>query len=359
MNTPSFPWRTLRSFLFQMDAEQAHHFAMNVLTRWSQVCPAAPGPSDVSRAPELRRDVLGLSFPNPLGLAAGFDKDAQVIAAMAHLGFGFLEVGTVTFHAQPGNPKPRLFRLPSDGALLNRLGFNNDGAAVCAERLASERAKNRIRVPLGVNLGKSKVVANEDAAEDYCRSFELVADYADYIVINVSSPNTPGLRELQEEGALRQVLEAVMNANEQRAKSVPVLLKLAPDLTDEAAMRAAEVAIDAGLRGLIVSNTTLSRDGLVGPVPEGPGGISGRPLFARSTELLRLLASAHRPRLAMVGVGGICSPADARAKLDAGADLVQVYTGFIYGGPRFPRQVLRHLQQSSVPKGLGASSADA
>lgn len=349
MNTPSFPWRTMRSLLFQMDAEQAHHFAMNVLTRWSQVCPAAPAVGDISRAPNLGRELFGVSFPNPLGLAAGFDKDARVIAAMANLGFGFVEVGTVTFHPQPGNPKPRLFRLPADGALLNRLGFNNEGAQVCAERLAHERARNRIRVPLGVNLGKSKVVANEEAAADYCRSFGLLADYADYVVINVSSPNTPGLRELQEESALRQVLEAVMNTNQQRSRRVPVLLKLAPDLTDEAAMRAAEVAVDTELAGLIVSNTTLSREGLAGPIPEGPGGISGKPLFTRSTELLRKLASAYRPRLAMVGVGGICSPDDARAKLDAGADLLQVYTGFIYGGPKFPRQLLEHLNPDAAP----------
>ena len=348
MKTTSLPWRTLRRFLFQMDAEQAHHFAMNMLTRWSQVCPPAPSPGDISRAPELRRELLGISFPNPLGLAAGFDKDARVIAAMSNLGFGFVEVGTVTFHPQPGNPKPRLFRLPADGALLNRLGFNNEGAKACAARLERERVKDRIRVPLGVNLGKSKIVPNDEAAADYAKSFQLLADFADYVVVNVSSPNTPGLRELQEENALQRLLESVMDLNARRDRSVPILLKLAPDLTDEAAMRAAEVATETGISGLIVSNTTLSRDGLTGPVPEGPGGISGKPLFSRSTQLLRTLANEFRPRLAMVGVGGIFSPEDAQAKLDAGADLLQVYTGFIYGGPKFPRNMLRALRDAVV-----------
>lgn len=348
MNTTSLPWRSLRSFLFQMDAEQAHHFAMNLLTRWSQVCPPAPSPGDISRAPELRREIFGISFPNPLGLAAGFDKDARVIAAMSNLGFGFVEVGTVTFHPQPGNPKPRLFRLPADGALLNRLGFNNEGAQACAARLERERSKSRIRVPLGVNLGKSKIVPNDEAADDYAKSFQLLADYADYIVVNVSSPNTPGLRELQEESALQKLLDSVMDLNARRSKQVPVLLKLAPDLTDEAAVRAAEVAVETGISGLIVSNTTLSRDGLTGPIPEGPGGVSGKPLFARSTELLRVLAKEFRPRMRMVGVGGIFSPEDAQAKLDAGADLLQVYTGFIYGGPTFPRKMLRALRDGAL-----------
>lgn len=357
MNTTSLPWRTLRSFLFQMDAEQAHHFAMNMLTRWSQVCPPAPPASDISRASELRREVLGISFPNPLGLAAGFDKDARVIAAMSNLGFGFVEVGTVTFHPQPGNPKPRLFRLPDDGALLNRLGFNNEGAEACARRLERERSKGRIRVPLGVNLGKSKIVPNEEAADDYAKSFRLLADFADYVVVNVSSPNTPGLRELQEESALQTLLESVMNLNARRDKPVPVLLKLAPDLTDEAAMRAAAVAVETGVSGLIVSNTTLSREGLAGPVPEGPGGVSGKPLFARSTELLRVLAREYQPRLAMIGVGGIFSPEDAQAKLDAGADLLQVYTGFIYGGPRFPRRMLGALRASPTKTARPAQRA--
>lgn len=342
---PPLPWRLLRSALFQLDAESAHHLAMAVLARWSRVCPASPSSSDVSRHPSLAREVLGLSFPNPLGLAAGFDKDARCVPAMSWLGFGFVEVGTVTWHAQPGNPRPRLFRLKADEALLNRLGFNNEGAEACARRLEDERARGRVQVPLGINLGKSKVVPNEEAALDYQRSFARLADLADYVVINVSSPNTPGLRELQEEDALRRVLMAVMDENARRSRALPVLLKLAPDLGDDAAHRAAEVAIDAGLRGLVISNTTLSREGLTSAVPEGSGGVSGRPLFARSTEMLRALSSSFRGRLAFIGVGGIMGPDDAKAKLEAGADLLQVYTGFIYGGAGFPKRVLRGLAE--------------
>lgn len=336
-------WRTARNALFQIDAERAHHLAMGALAAWSAVCRAAPGPADVSRQPSLARRHLGLTFPNPLGLAAGFDKDARVIPAMASLGFGFVEVGTVTFHPQPGNPRPRLFRLPADAALLNRLGFNNEGALACARRLEGARSEGRIAVPLGINLGKSKVVPNDEAAEDYRRSFAILADLADYLVVNVSSPNTPGLRELQEGHALARILEVLMSQNQARALPRPVLLKLAPDLSDDAALQAAEVAVQHGLAGLVLTNTTLAREGLASRVPEGPGGVSGRPLRARSTALLRLIARAYGERLTLVGVGGIFEAEDAIEKLEAGANLLQAYTGFVYGGPGFPRRILRGI----------------
>lgn len=354
--TASVPWRALRALLFRLDAETAHHMATFGLSRWSKVCRPLPGAKQISRHPTLEKTVMGIRFPNPLGVAAGFDKDAHMVPGLARLGFGFVEVGTVTFHPQPGNPRPRLFRLPADQALMNRLGFNNAGAEVCAQRLARERARGRIQVPLGVNLGKSKIVPNEQAADDYRRSFEILADLADYVVINVSSPNTPGLRELQEADALRRVLDAVMTQNRRRTSPRPVLLKLAPDLEDDAAHEAAEVALALELSGLIISNTTLSRDGLAGPVPEGSGGISGRPLFARSTDMLRTLAASYRGRLVFIGVGGVFSGQDAQAKLKAGADLVQAYTGFIYGGAGFPQRVLQHLAdpRGALPLPSGA-----
>jgi len=335
-------WRSARKVLFRLDAEDVHRLAMRAMHLWSAVA-SAPRGNDVACAPALKRELFGLTFPNPIGLAAGLDKDAEAVPAWQALGFGFVEVGTVTWLPQPGNEKPRLFRLPADEALMNRMGFNNEGAEVCARRLERLRKRGRIHVPLGVNIGKSKVTPNDEAAADYAHSFERVADVADYVAVNVSSPNTPGLRDLQSEGELTRLLEGLMDLNEKRAERRPVLLKIAPDLDDEGAMACGRVACDLGLDGLIVSNTTISRAGLVGPVPEGSGGVSGRPLFTRSTELLRLLAAEYAGKLAMVGVGGILDAHDVRAKLDAGADLVQVYSGFIYGGPGFARRLLRAL----------------
>lgn len=327
-----------------MDAERVHRLAMRTLSLYARVAPA-PTRDDVARHPSLQREVFGLTFPNPLGLAAGFDKDAEAVPAWEKLGFGFVEVGTVTWHPQPGNPKPRLFRLSDDGALLNRMGFNNEGADHVARRLETWRARGRVHAPVGVNLGKSKITPNEEAPEDYRRSFERCADVADYVVVNVSSPNTPGLRDLQAEGELSRLLEVLATENHKRAQPRPLLLKIAPDLDDEGALSCARVARDNGFRGLIISNTTISRAGLKGPVPEGPGGISGRPVFSRSTELLSLIAREHKGALALVGAGGIFDVEDARAKLAAGADLLQVYTGFIYGGPGFVRRLLAGLKE--------------
>ncbi|MCC7069868.1 MAG: quinone-dependent dihydroorotate dehydrogenase [Deltaproteobacteria bacterium] len=345
--TPAPPtpasWRLARKLLFSIDAERVHHLAMASLSVWSRVCSVDLPSTDVARAPALQVQAFGLTFPNPLGLAAGFDKDAVAVPAWQALGFGFLEVGTVTAQAQPGNERPRLFRLPADRALKNRMGFNNQGAAACARHLERWRTAGRVRVPVGVNIGKTKVVDNAHAADDYRASFAAVADVADYVVVNVSSPNTPGLRALQQKDELLRVLDVVCGDNAKRQVPRPILVKLAPDLAIEDARGCADAAVQAGCRGLVLTNTTIDPTGLVGPVPEGSGGISGAPLFARSTELLRALAGEYQGKLAFMGAGGIEDGATLEAKLDAGAVLAQAYTGFVYGGPGFVRRALREL----------------
>ncbi len=299
--------------------------------------------------------VTGLSFPNRVGLAAGFDKNAVAIEALARFGFGFIEVGTVTTHPQEGNPRPRLFRLKADEALLNRFGFNNEGAEVIGRRLARLREKGFDAVPIGVNLGRSKVVDNRDAPADVARAFRLTARSASYVVLNVSSPNTPGLRDLQRVEEISRLLEAVLSAREEMKISPPVLVKLAPDLADEDAIACAQKSLALGAAGIVATNTTISRAGLVGPVPEGPGGVSGRPLFRRSTDLLRVLRAELGSEPALIGVGGILSEQDALEKRSAGADLVQVYTGFVYVGPSFPSTLAAALaaaekSHSSAPR---------
>lgn len=335
-------WRLSRSALFSLDAEHVHRLAMSSLRAWSFVCPVELAARDVARHPSLRREVLGLVFPNPLGLAAGFDKDAEAVPAWQALGFGFIEVGTVTAQPQPGNPKPRLFRLPADRGLFNRLGFNNHGAARAARSLEEWRQAGRVHIPVGVNIGKTKAVANEDAADDYRVSFRTTADVADYVVVNVSSPNTPGLRDLQQGDELKKILDVVCSENARRSAPRPILVKLAPDLDLEDARACAQVAREAGCRGLVVSNTTTSRAGLSERPPDGPGGVSGAPLFARSTAMLRALASENRD-LVFIGVGGIEDGASLAEKLAAGATLAQSYTGFVYGGPGWTRRVLGEL----------------
>lgn len=336
------PYDILRKALFTVDAERVHRLAMGGLRAWSRVCDVEQR-GDVCRDPRLSRTVFGLTFPNPLGLAAGFDKDAEAVPAWQALGFGFVEVGTVTRHAQPGNDKPRLFRLPADFGLLNRLGFNNHGAEACARALSAWRAQGRVRVPVGVNLGKSKITEAKDAPDDYAFSFGVTADVADYVVVNVSSPNTPGLRDLQKTDELARILDPLQAANAARSKRVPLLVKIAPDLADEDAVAVARLCVGRGIDGLIVSNTTIARTGLSGPVPEGSGGVSGRPLRARSTALLRTLKADVGDQLVFVGVGGIFDADDAREKLAAGASLLQAYTGFVYRGPGFARDVVRGL----------------
>ncbi|MCP4504632.1 MAG: quinone-dependent dihydroorotate dehydrogenase [Deltaproteobacteria bacterium] len=331
-------WRVTREALFQVDAERIHEaalVAMNARSKFGRCEPKQKMPVNVA----------GIEFPNPLGVAAGLDKNGVAVPALAGLGFGFVEVGTVTWHPQPGNARPRLFRLQDDQAILNRMGFNNKGARALADQLAHWRNLGRIQVPVGVNLGKSKITPNDEAALDYKRSFSATADVADYMVVNISSPNTPGLRDLQTRDEVLRILNAVGDENEKRQTPRPLFLKLAPDLNDDDARVCAEATIESGAQGLIVSNTTVSRDGLLSVVPEGGGGISGRPLKTRSTELLRALTKEFSDDLAFIGVGGVFDANDAQQKLDAGADLVQSYTGFIYQGPTFAKRVVGELRK--------------
>lgn len=333
-----------RLVLSRMDPEQAHHLAFRVIR-------LIPGfVRGLSRPhPSLAVDALGLRFPSPFGLAAGFDKEASGIRGLGVLGFGHVEVGTITAVPQPGNPKPRLFRLVPDRAVVNRMGFNNAGAESAAARLETAR-RRRIRPVIGVNIGKSRVVAVEDALDDYLASTRRLAPLADYLVVNVSSPNTPGLRGLQELDQLEPLLTAVRDA----AGAVPVLVKIAPDLTDEQALRIAELSVRLGLPGLVATNTTISRDGLrTAPdvvAAAGEGGLSGAPLAARSLAVLRLLRATVPDDFVLISVGGVDTAADVRARLDAGATLVQGYTAFLYRGPFWARSVNRGLVSSGTAR---------
>jgi dihydroorotate dehydrogenase len=293
-------------------------------------------------------ECFGLKFPNAVGLAAGFDKNGRAWPAAAALGFGHVEIGTVTLQAQPGNPKPRAFRYPADEAVINRMGFNNDGAAALAARLAKQSGPGRRVIPLGINLGKTKVAPLEQATEDYLGSFRLLADHADYLVINVSSPNTPGLRELQDAAWLRPLLAALVGENQTRVAAGqarrPLLLKIAPDLTFPQIDAALGVIDELKLDGIIATNTTLARPGRLAEANEA-GGLSGRPLRRRSTEIINYIARATGGRLPIIGVGGIMDEESAGEKLDAGATLVQLYTGLIYRGPFFAREIAWALAQ--------------
>jgi dihydroorotate dehydrogenase len=367
----------------RIDPERAHELgfrairAATPLTR-HLLTPRSADPAEV-HTPERRPgrsspvSAMGLTFPNALGLAAGFDKNAVGIDALAALGFGFVEVGTVTARPQPGNPRPRLFRLPRDRAIVNRMGFNNDGAEVVACRLAvrAERVnKSRVGVPggellpgqrsggstsagsasVGINIGKTKVVPEDDeraVLADYAFSARLLAPYADYLVVNVSSPNTPGLRSLQAVDRLAPLLEEVRRvAGDAAGRHVPLCVKIAPDLADDDVVDVARLAVGQGLDGIIATNTTISRDGLVtdpaAVAAVGAGGLSGPVLRQRALDVLKVLR-AEAPGLTLIGVGGISSVDDARERIDAGADLVQAYTGFVYGGPLWPRRVVRGL----------------
>ena len=332
--------------LFNLDAERAHHLVFDNLRRAARL----PGAKALLRGlydfqdPSLAREVFGLKFPNPVGLAAGFDKNAALTDELATLGFGFVEIGTVTPRPQAGNPQPRLFRLPQDEALVNRMGFNNDGAAAVAARLAGRRNRQLI---IGGNIGKNKDTPNERAAEDYVASFEALAEVVDYFVVNVSSPNTPNLRQLQEKKPLIALLQQVQERNLNRAQPRPLLLKIAPDLTDSQLDDILEIAQETKLSGLVATNTTISRDTLAsepGYVASlGAGGLSGRPLRARATEVIRYLHQRSQGALPIIGAGGIHSAADAQEKLAAGASLIQLYTGFIYEGPALVSQINKAL----------------
>jgi len=338
-----------RVVLRRVPAEAAHLAAFGLIRGVARLPGAAwllrrwLGPRD----PVLRVRALGLSFPGPVGLAAGFDKDARGTRGLAALGFGFVEVGTVTARAQPGNPRPRMFRLAADRALVNRMGFNNAGAAAAAAAL--RRSRRRLRGPggpvTGVNIGKTRAVPDADAAADYAASARAVAAVADYVVVNVSSPNTPGLRDLQAADRLKPVLVAVRAALDASAggRRVPLLVKIAPDLADADVDAVADLALELGLDGIIATNTTTSRAGLASPAAEvaaaGAGGLSGPPLRARSLAVLRRLHARAGDRLVLIAAGGIETPDDAWERLQAGATLVQAYTGFVYGGPLWPRRM--------------------
>jgi dihydroorotate dehydrogenase len=341
-----------------MDAERAHRIGFEAI-RAVHACGlgralerfTAPGPA-------LRTEAFGVVFPSPFGLAAGFDKEGRAIEALAELGFGHIEVGTITGQAQPGNPKPRLFRLIEDRAVVNRMGFNNDGARAVAPRIAAARAALEARYGasrpvIGVNIGKTKTVPLEDAVEDYRFSARELAPVADYLVVNVSSPNTPGLRLLQSVESLRPLLTAVREESTAAAgRRVPLLVKIAPDLSDEDVDDVAGLALDLGLDGIIATNTTIGREGLVSAAEKvqaaGAGGLSGAPLKRRSLEVLRRLRAAVGDRLALVAVGGVETADDVRERLEAGASLVQGYTAFLYEGP---------FWAASINRGLGARTA--
>nr|WP_293838170.1 quinone-dependent dihydroorotate dehydrogenase [uncultured Arsenicibacter sp.] len=341
--------RLLLPILFRFDAETIHHFATSSL----KFVLSIPGMSWLARKqfvvtdPSLQRTVFGITFPNPVGLAAGFDKNAELINELSDLGFGFIEIGTVTPRPQPGNPLPRLFRLKADGGLINRMGFNNKGAGPAAQRLR-ERRKGII---VGGNIGKNKDTANENALTDYLLSFRELFDSVDYFVVNVSSPNTPGLRDLQEREPLTRILQALQQENKAKPAPKPILLKIAPDLTDSQLDDIIAIVGDTQIAGVIATNTTISRDNLRTDAEQvaaiGAGGVSGAPVRSRSTEVIRYLHTHSQGAFPIIGVGGIFTAADAREKLDAGAALVQVYTGFIYEGPGLVKNICKGLVTAS------------
>ncbi|WP_089155782.1 quinone-dependent dihydroorotate dehydrogenase [Micromonospora sp. NBS 11-29] len=329
--------RVVRGRLFALrggDAEGAHEWALERLSGVSRR-PLVLGGLRRAYFREAPREVFGVRFPNPVGLAAGMDKNGVALPAWPALGFGFVEVGTVTAHAQPGNPRPRLFRLRDSTAVINRMGFNNDGASALAARLAA--LPRPLGVPLGISLGKSKVTPLDEAVEDYVASYRALREHGDYFAVNVSSPNTPGLRSLQDRSHLDALLAALVGEK-------PVLVKIAPDLTEPAVAELLEVCLDRGAAGVIATNTTLGRDGLAPAdraVGAEAGGLSGRPLTERARELVGFVHRETAGRLPVIGVGGILDPDDATRMFDAGAALVQLYTGFIYRGPALPRAIAR------------------
>jgi dihydroorotate dehydrogenase len=335
-------YKLLRPLLFALPPEGAHRLAMHALRLGRPLLPAFK-PWLVLEDARLERTVLGLRFKNPIGLGAGFDKYAECVDAWSHLGFGFAEIGTITRLAQPGNPRPRAFRYARAQGLINRFGFNNLGADATAARLQALRDAGRWpSIPLGINLGKSKLTPVEEAEGDYVYAAERLRGFADYLTINVSSPNTPGLRSLQGAAAIRRLIRPLRKACRRGREKLPLLVKFSPDMAPKELLASVDAALGAGADGLILTNTTLSREGL-GPGPHPEGGLSGRPVQALADGALAAVAKHTRGRVPLVGVGGIFSGADARRKLDLGASLLQVYTGFIYEGPGQPRLLARAL----------------
>ncbi|HCZ37069.1 MAG TPA: dihydroorotate dehydrogenase (quinone) [Cytophagales bacterium] len=335
----------LRPILFLFAPESIHHFTFSFL----RIIGKIPGVQAVLRSvfeikhPQLSKTILGISFPNPVGLAAGFDKDAKLIDELATFGFGFIEIGTLTPKSQPGIEKPRLFRLPKDSGLINRMGFNNGGVHAAVARLKSRSSK----VIVGGNIGKNKITPNESAFEDYNTCFETLYPYVDYFVLNVSSPNTPGLRELQKKEPLRKLLSDVIALSKAKPTYKPILLKIAPDLNEAQLNDVVEILKETKADGVIATNTTISRTGLATSEKEiaaiGNGGLSGKPLTERATEVISFLRKQLGPTYPIIGVGGIMTANDALEKLKAGADLVQIYTGFIYEGPGLVKAINKSL----------------
>lgn len=334
----------IRPVLFWFDPEEVHYFTFSLIRFLSKI----PGFPSLFKSlylvadKRLEREVFGLKFKNPVGLAAGFDKDAKLYNELSNFGFGFIEIGTLTPIGQEGNPKKRLFRLREDSAIINRMGFNNGGVKEAVERL---RKNNNVLI--GGNIGKNKITANEEAVNDYEICFEALFDYVDYFVVNVSSPNTPNLRELQEKEPLKQLLQALQVKNaalghterSRSAKPKPILLKIAPDLTDSQLLDIIDIVNETKIAGVIATNTTLSREGLQSENKTEMGGLSGKPLTKRSTEVIRFLSEKSNKSFPIIGVGGIHSAQDAIEKLEAGASLVQLYTGFIYEGPKLVKEI--------------------
>jgi dihydroorotate dehydrogenase len=342
-------YRLIKPLFFLFDPEKIHYFVTGSLKTIHKI----PGGSFLIRKfskqeeAGLEREVFGLKFKNPVGLAAGFDKNAEYVEEMANLGFGFVEIGTVTPLPQAGNEKPRMFRLPSDEALINRMGFNNQGVEVAALRLKDAKRDGLI---IGGNIGKNKQTPNEDAVSDYIKCFDALFDVVDYFVVNVSSPNTPGLRALQEKEPLKNILNTLQKRNLKNDLSKPILLKIAPDLTDDQLDDIIEIVVETKIAGVIATNTTISRENLNSE--EGlkleTGGLSGRPLTKRSTEVIRYLSEKSGKAFPIIGVGGIHSSADAIEKLNAGASLVQLYTGFIYEGPGLIGRINKEIALGKV-----------
>lgn len=332
----------VKPILFLFDPEKVHHFTFSLIRTLCKI----PLMSSIFRGiyavndKRLERTVFGLKFKNPVGLAAGFDKDAKLYNELSNFGFGFVEIGTLTPKPQIGNPKKRLFRLKQDEAIINRMGFNNGGVHEAVERLKKNKG-----VLIGGNIGKNKVTPNEEAVEDYKICFEALFPHVDYFVVNVSSPNTPGLRELQDKEPLTKLLATLQVMNKKKDASKPILLKIAPDLTNEQLEDIIEIVAETKIAGVIATNTTISREGLQSEDKGEMGGLSGKPLTNRSTEVIRFLAEKSNKAFPIIGVGGIHSAEDALEKLEAGADLVQLYTGFIYEGPKLIKDINKRILQ--------------
>lgn len=340
--------QVMRPLLFTQDAEKAHENAilwMKLLGSQNWLCRLMEQWNCFASHEPI--ELFGLEFPNAIGLAAGFDKNAEIIRALSALGFGHVEVGTITHQRQPGNSRPRLFRFPEHEAVINRMGFNNDGAEIVANRL-SRLPRRRQRIPLGINIGKTKTTPIEEAVSDYLGSFSLLADYADYFAINVSSPNTPELRKLQGKAFLPDLLNSLMKANKDRARKmgtdpIPMLLKIAPDLSYREIDDILETLIDTGMSGVIATNTTVQRAGEMVGI-EQHGGLSGRPLHRMSCQVVNYIHKATEGKVPIIGVGGISTPRTAGEMMDAGASLIQIYTGMVYKGPFVPRMLARSLR---------------